>query len=58
MARAENLKWQERDFSDSCKEAGKEKLVGFGEKFSETVNVKHEMVLNLKVQLTCGTSGH
>ena len=58
MENSEKLKRQEHTLRDFCREAGKEKLEGFGANFSEVINAKNEVMSNLKVKLTCDTDGN
>jgi hypothetical protein len=53
----EKPKWQGRDLRDFCGENGRENFVGFGAKVTETVNAKNEVLLNLKVKLSCNSTG-
>jgi hypothetical protein len=58
MEISEKQKRQEHDSSDSGGRAGKEKVVGFGAKVSDKDNGKSEVILNLKVKLTCDLAGN
>jgi hypothetical protein len=58
MEISEKQKRQEHDSSDSVGRAGKEKIVGFGAKVSDKDNAKAEVILNLKVKLTCDLDGN
>ena len=61
MENFEHVKRKGSDTRDSCGDNDKERFGGFGARFearvTEPVNAKNEVMLNLKVKLTCNPAG-
>jgi hypothetical protein len=57
MENMEQLKQQGRDPRDFCGDNGRESFLGFGAKVMEPILAKNELLLNLKIKLTCNSAG-